>query len=141
MPDRDLPPKYQKRLKLVRLGLYCCIAGAAVASLSDGYTRIEGIFGHTLSIFWTVTTVTGSLISMVGVVANRYRVEWVASYMVGAGIASYAVLYWYLSFDVGNQFAIHALFSTALLFAVYYRSTELASHAAKLRAQFFALGE
>ena len=141
MPDTHLAPSARRQLRFLRVAFYACCTMAGVAALVGNYPRLTGMIGSTLYLTWTIATIAGALISLAGALINNYRVEWVATYIVGAGIASYAVLYWTMALKLNLQYSVNAMFATALLIAVYHRSAELAAHAAKMRAMFFALGE
>lgn len=79
-------------------------------------------------------TAAASLLAAFGVVANRYRIEWAASWFAACGLSPYAVTLWWLVFSgEWTRLTQASVVSAAILFMVS-RALYCAAHAAKLRA-------
>jgi hypothetical protein len=72
-------------------------------------------------------------IAAVGVVVNRYWMEWAAAWFVSGGVFVYVVLLWYLVYNGSDgRFQTAALLSGMLCFFAY-RIIACAAHARKQR--------
>lgn len=76
------------------------------------------------------------VLAIAGLIMNRYRWEWVASWVAGAAYSPYVVTVWWLLLTGAPERASTALFSTALLVCVLSRSIACAAHAARLRREY-----
>lgn len=134
MPDRFIPPRWRKVLRAIRAVLYLLVAAAGIAGMVLTPRTIAGTIGEPLMYWWTTLTAAGALVALYGVAADRYRVEWVATWPATGGALVYAATVWALVAQGESTRSTQALVITALTVALAYRGFELAAHAAKLRA-------
>ncbi|WQY99835.1 hypothetical protein [Microbacterium phage MO526] len=78
-------------------------------------------------------------VAVVGVLASRYRLEWVASWGAAASLVPYLVTVWALTFTDTWTRSTQAFLVTSLVAFYFTRSALCAAHAAKLR-EAHALG-
>lgn len=76
------------------------------------------------------------VLAILGLIRERYRWEWVASWIAGAALSSYVVTLWWLTFAGVPDYSAKAFFMTALLVCVLSRSAACAAHAARLRHEY-----
>lgn len=122
------------------------IAIRSALSVSWGFTALSGVGG----ILLTPNTLQGELgdhfplISalllfvaaagaMVGVITNRYQIEWVAAWFAAAGQLPYLVIIWVLVFTTTPTRLQQAAALTSLMFFYVYRITMCSAHARKQR--------
>src|SRR5688572_8899537 len=103
-------------------------AFAVVSAAMDGATTyptgMEILFGSML--------MTGASIAAFGVIFNRYRWEWVSSWLAASAVAPYAVLAW-ANTIVDWSHATTAFLFTSLVMFYIQRGALCAAHASKLR--------
>lgn len=134
MPDRFIPPRWRTVLRVIRATLYTLVAGAGIAATVLTPTTIAGTIGEPLMYWWASLATVGALTALWGVIADRYRIEWVASWPATGGTLVYAATVWGLVAQGESTRSTQAFIVTALTVALAYRGVELAAHAAKLRA-------
>jgi hypothetical protein len=91
----------------------------------------------------TALTITGLIaaialasmasIAALGVAANNYRLEWVASWFAATALAPYALVYWYTVFTENIERMSSAFLLTALLGFFVTRAIMCSAHAERLR--------
>ena len=134
MPDRFIPPKWRTALRTMRAALYVLVIGAGLAGLFLTPVTIAGTIGEPLMYWWATMSAAGALAALGGVILDRYRVEWVATWPATGGMLVYAITVWALVASGESTRATQAFAVSALTVALAYRGFELAAHAAKLRA-------
>lgn len=134
MPDRDIPKRWRLLLRVARAVLYACVIGAGVGGLIWQPTTIAGTIGEPLTVWWTMLAATGGLAALVGVVADRWQVEALATWIAVGGLVGYAIAVWGIVADNSPTRIAQACVVTGLAVAVAEQGVRLAAHAAKLRA-------
>lgn len=122
----------------VRATLASAWFSAALAGMSSIVFSPRTIINELGSILTLVSgslCMTFSLIAMVGVVFNRYRFEWFASWFAAAGIAPYLLSVWFFIISGSYTRLTQALLLTSLLLFMMLRAEFCAVHAQKLRIQ------
>lgn len=72
-------------------------------------------------------------VAVLGIVLNRYWLEWVAAWFVSGGVFVYALYIWYITIASGSFKFQGAALLTALLFFFAYRIVACSAHARKQR--------
>lgn len=115
-------------------------AGGGSAILWTPVT-IESELGTYLTYFWGGVAAIASVVAFFGVVLDRYRLEWSASWFASGGITLYAGVLWWLVFTGSETRLTQAFLITALLVHTLNRAVSCAAHAARLREQSAETGE
>jgi len=134
MPFRDLPAPYPGRLRTILALCWAWLMSAGVGAFLFTPRTIEGTLGTTLTYAVASLVFAGSVAAFLGVVTNRYRIEWVATWAVGSGLVAYVATVWWLVGAETLSRWTQASAVSALLFFVMFRAEELAAHAERLRA-------
>lgn len=134
MPDRAIPPRWRWVLRLVRGLLYVTVAGFGVSSIVFTPRTIAGTVGEPLTYWWASLAILGSVICVIGVVSNRYRVEWIGTWPAAGASFMYALTVW--GFVINEEYTrlAQSFVALGLFVTLSYRGLELAAHAAELRA-------
>lgn len=134
MPDRDIPPRWRRLLRIMRAVLYTCVICAGVGGLIWRPTTIAGTIGEPLTVWWTMLAATGGLAALTGVVSGRWQVEALATWVAVGGLIGYAIAVWGIVSQGSPTRLAQAFVVTGLTVAVAEQGVRLAAHAAKLRA-------
>lgn len=135
MIDRGIPTGYRAALRVARSAMYALVGFIAVSALVWTPHSVVETMGIPLTIWWTTLVIVGSLTSLVGVIINRYRAEWIAIWPTVGGLVVYALTMFFLAIDSEPAKFASASAALALSVAMAYRGAELGAHAAKLRAE------
>lgn len=136
MPDQHIPQRWRPLLRYIRAALYVTLAAAGIA---DMFLTVDNPFALTgpLAYWWAILLTGGAVAAGVGVVIDRYRVEWLATWPIMGGLLIYALTVWAALIAGQLSRGTQATLSLALLIALILRSAELAAVAARLRAEHF----
>lgn len=136
MPFRDVPPRQRFRLRLALGVVYALGVAAGIWTVIWTPPSLGDTAGHVVTYGWAALLGGNSLAALLGVVLDRYRVEWLACWFAGLGAAIYVGVMWYLTiFATPMARGAHSLMSTIALMFFVYRALELSAHAEKLREQ------
>lgn len=122
-------------LRATLASAWALVALGGVAAIFFTPTTIENELGTYLTYVWGGIAAIASIVAAIGVLADRYRLEWAAAWFAGGGLAVYAGVVWWLV-ATGNQTRLtQALLVSALILHTAYRALSCAAHARKLRAE------
>jgi hypothetical protein len=128
-----LPPRHKRVVKTTLIAGWALsgLAGASAVIASPTTIISEiGLWGTVLS---GILLMAATGIAIVGVAANRYHLEWVASWGAAAALAPYLVTVWALVFTDTLTRSTQAFLVTSLVAFYISRAALCAAHAAKLR--------
>ncbi|MGX9349397.1 hypothetical protein [Microbacterium sp. KNMS] len=134
MPDRMIPPRWRVVLRGARAALYALVIVSGVAGVVWPPRTLVGTIGEQLTTWWTVLAAVGGIAALVGVLTDRWPVEWLAAWPAAGGMLGYAVTVWGIVATGEATRVTQAAAVTAVVVALAYRGLELGAHAAKLRA-------
>jgi hypothetical protein len=120
----------------MRIMIRASLAGAwSLVCLS---ALVDLVFGGTSPLHYIASAVVASATALaaMGVVANRYRWEWVSAWFAAAGLTPYILSSWVQTVTVHPHYATSALLLTALGGFFVVRALMCAAHAAKLRSVY-----
>lgn len=129
MPDTE-PQLVERVLRATR---YIVIVLAGVAALVLTPRTIEGALGAGFTLLWSSVAFVGSVLAAYGTLANRYRIELSAIWLVAGGVSAYGVTVWALAFTTTPTRATQALLVTALVLGLCARGVSLSRRAAVVR--------
>lgn len=131
-----LPPKWRLSIVTVVSAAWSLLGAGGIAAAFIPPNDILTEWGPVPPAIGGTILAGASLLAVLGLVRDRYRWEWVASWVAGAALSPYVVTTWWLVVaDVPDRLA-PAFFSTALLVCVLSRSITCAAHAARLRHDY-----
>lgn len=122
------------------------VAIKAALSSAWAFTAVSGVGGIFLSpntvqaelgphfpVISAMLLVISSLGAILGVLINRYQIEWVAAWFAAAGLLAYAITVWALVFSSTPTRLQQAGAITSLMFFYVYRIVMCSAHARKQR--------
>lgn len=134
-----LPTRLKAGIRLSLVGAWMLVFASGIASALPGGSGPASALGSIVSAASGAVVALASAASAVGVIADRYRIEWVAAWCAAAGVTPYLVASW-MEVATGALDADQALYSSALLAFLILRAQFCAAHAAKLRAMHVDTG-
>lgn len=96
-------------------------------------STVESELGPHFTVISAVVLFVSSLGAVLGVVGNRYEVEWVSAWFAAAGQLAYVVVVWYLVFSTTPTRLQQAGALTSLVLFYVYRIVSCSAHARKQR--------
>jgi hypothetical protein len=133
-------PKHQVRIRTALALAWGFLALGGVAQVFRPPQRIHLIVGDFAIITIGVCLVLAAFVATWGIIRNRYRFEWVASWFVALTFLPYASAAWYVFVTTGGAAAVSS-FAASLLAFVVYRSMACSAHADRLRSRATPQGE
>lgn len=133
MPDRHLPRRWQVLLRVIRAAVYLLLAGAGFFVLFSTPKTIVGRLGEPLTHWWAILLLVGAAVALLGVILDRFRIEWAALWPALGGGLIYTSTVWNLWLHDEPGRGTQSMVVAALTGFVAYRLVELAAHAAVLR--------
>lgn len=126
-----LPRRHQTR---VRASVAVAWALSAAAGLSAAVAPEQGFpLGVEAAFVTGIALVVCAGAAAIGVMINRYRLEWVSAWLAAGSIVPLTVVLWAIAITQSLSFLSDALFVTSLLAFFLSRAALCAAHAAKLR--------
>lgn len=132
-------PSPSSRLWLtVRTTAYALITASGAAVLSNPPSSYAGM-SSILTFTWGVLCLIGGGLMVYGIIRQRYRWEWLPSWIAATGVAMYASLSWHSVLTEGIGHAPRALLMSSLVLLLLSRAIQLglidlgARHIAELR--------
>lgn len=135
MPDRFIPKRWRLLLQAARAATYLGVAAMGITGLVWQPTTIAAAIGQPLTYWWTGLSTVGALVAMIGVLVDRYRIEWVAIWPAIGGTVAYAATVWGIVAEGQPTRSAQACAITTLTLALIVRAIHLAAHAAQLREE------
>lgn len=118
-------PVPASRLWLAARGsAYALIAASGAAVLSTPPASYAGL-STVLTVTWGLLCLTGGAAMTYGVLRQRYRWEWLPSWIAATGVAVYAALSWHQVLVDGPGHAPRALLMSALVLLLLSRAIQL----------------
>jgi hypothetical protein len=127
-----LPPRQRTFVRVALSSAWgmSALAGASSLIVAPGWTL--GVLAVTTVIAGIALASMASLAAL-GVILNRYRMEWVAAWFSAAAFAPHVLAYWYSVFAVDLERLSPAFLMTALVGFYMSRAIMCAAHAERLR--------
>lgn len=131
-----LPPRWRLAIKATISTAWALVGmgGIAAAFIPPNPFVIE--WGPVIPSIMGTLLLVASVLAVLGVTRDRYRWEWIASWVAGGCLALYVLTIWWLFATGAHERLTTALFTSALLVCVISRSVTCAAHAARLRAEY-----
>ena len=129
-----LSPHSRVRIRTTLAAGWLLTAGAGMVTLFVVPQFIEENLGNPLRFFWSVALGVSGLVAALGVLTNRYRWEWAASWFSAASSVPYVVTLWVLVLSGTYGAVAGAFYGSALIAFMMSRAYLCAAHAEKLRA-------
>ena len=117
-----LPPS--RMWLAVRAASYGLIAASGAVVLSTPPATYAGL-SDALTVAWGVLCLVGGGLMVYGVVRQRYRWEWLPSWVAATGVAMYAALSWQQVLAEGIGHAPRALLMSSLVLLLLSRAIQL----------------
>lgn len=108
----------------VRTIAYALIAASGAAVLSTPPTSYAGL-STVLTVAWGILCLIGGGLMAYGTVRQRYRWEWLPSWVAATGVAMYAALSWHAVLTEGIGHAPRALLMSSLVLLLLSRAIQL----------------
>lgn len=135
----SIPPRLRGTLRSTLVFGWVLVLCAGVASvLPDEPGAPRDLADAIFTVFGALLAASAAA-SAIGVVTDRYRVEWVAAWCAAAGATPHIFASW-MEVAVRTLDADQALYPSALLVFLILRAQFCAAHAAKLRARHETTG-
>ena len=128
-----LPAPQRRALQASIVAGWVCAVGSGVAAITLPYSVVLAEMGPVVAAIMGSVLALTSIIATVGVVLNRYRLEWVASWIAAAAFVPYSITIWSLTVTINAHWLTAAFISTVALAFFVSRAAQCAAHAAKLR--------
>lgn len=130
---------YLRRDRILLRGIlasaWIVVALGGVSAILFTPTTIENELGTLLTYIWGGISAIASIIAAIGVLTNRYRLEWAAAWFAGAGLAVYGGVVWWLVVAGSTTRLTQAFLISALILHTVYRALSCGAHARKLRIE------
>lgn len=110
---------------------FSVIAGVGGIFLTPNTVAQE--LGWVIPLLCGVITLASSFAAALGVIFDKYQIEWVAAWFAASGMFAYVVTVWYLVFSGTPTRLQQAANLTSLLFFYIYRITSCSANARKQR--------
>lgn len=108
-------------------------AGGGMSAIAFSPNTIVSELGTIITTIWAVTVTVASVVALLGVVFDRYRLEWVSSWFAFMGLMPYVATIWWIVTTGELTRLTQAFMMTSLLVFMILRAEFCAAHAAKLR--------
>lgn len=128
-----LPPREKRAVKATLIAGWLSAAGAGISATVDPTSRTLAEMGPLAAMVMGVLLSIAAVGALVGVVSDRYRLEWVSAWIAAAGFAPYAITIWSLTVTINANWLTASFISTVALSFFVSRAFLCAAHAAKLR--------
>lgn len=128
-----LPAPQRRALKASIVAGWACSVGAGLAAIAVPYSVVLATMGPVVAAITGVALAFSAIIASVGVVWDRYRLEWVAGWTAAASFVPYSITIWSLTVTLNVHWMTAAFISTVTLAFFVSRALSCAAHAAKLR--------
>lgn len=128
-----LPPANRRIVKTTLASAWLLAASAGLSAVVMSPTRIINELGSWGTLASGILLGVSAIFAALGVVGNRYRWEWIASWMSAVALAPYFVTVWALTFLDSWTRSNQAFLVSSLLAFFVSRAVICAAHAAKLR--------
>lgn len=128
-----LPPRERHAVQASLVAGWLSATGAGLtAALNPTSATLEAM-GPLIAAIMGTTLFVSAVVACVGVVASRYRLEWVAAWIAAAAFVPYSITIWSLTITENASWLTAAFISTVGLAFYVSRALLCAAHAAKLR--------
>lgn len=130
----NIPTRQRRAIKVDLVASWLLAGAGGVAAVVVSPLTIVAELGRLIVYGWGSIVAVSALIAVYGIVANRYRFEWVGAWMAALGIVPYVLTVWWLVFGGETTRLTQAFIVAALMGFFVHRALSCAAHAAKLRA-------
>lgn len=131
-----LPPFWRACLKINIALAWFIVAAGGVAAAAIPPNPFVLAWGEGAPVVISAVLVVSCAASIYGVLADRYRFEWVASWFASGALGLYTLTVWWLIVIGVHERLTTAIFTSALLVCVLSRIVACSAHAARLRADY-----
>ncbi len=128
-----LPPKYRRRVQASLVAGWFLLACSGLSAILSPPSIALAELGPTFTYAWGTLLTVASITAGVAVLAQRYRWEWVASWLAAGGILPLAITLWTLTFVGYTSLASQSFMVTTVFMMCVKRAVSCSAHAAKLR--------
>lgn len=128
-----LPPRHRRAVKASLASAWALSAAAGLSAVVLSPTTIIAEIGLVGTLISGILLTVATVVAVFGVIANRYWLEWVASWGAAVALAPYLITVWALVVTDTWTRSTQAFLVTSLLAFYLVRSALCSAHAAKLR--------
>lgn len=128
-----LPPRHRALVKTSLASAWALSGLAGLSAVILSPTTIISEIGGLGTVLSGLVLMVATVVAVVGVTANRYWLEWVASWGAATALAPYLITVWALVFTDTATRSTQAFLVTSLVAFYISRSALCGAHAAKLR--------
>jgi len=128
-----LPPRERRAVQASLVAGWLSATGAGVSAALNPTSVTLMSMGPFIAAIMGAMLGVSAVVAVVGVVAQRYRLEWVAAWTAAAGFVPYSITIWSLTITENVSWLTAAFISTVALAFYVSRAVLCAAHAAKLR--------
>ncbi|AWY05396.1 membrane protein [Microbacterium phage Metamorphoo] len=128
-----LPPRERRAVQASLVAGWLAATGAGVTAALNPTSVTLLAMGPVIAAIMGVILTISAVVACVGVLAQRYRLEWVAAWTAAAGFVPYSITIWSLTITDNLSWLTASFISTVSLAFYVSRALLCAAHAAKLR--------
>lgn len=128
-----LPAKHRRWVITALASAWALSGAAGISAVIASPNTIIAELGRPITLALGILLISATTVAVVGVVAQRYWLEWVASWGSSVALMPYLVTVWALAITGETTRMTQGFLVTSLLAFYLYRSASCAAHAAKLR--------
>jgi len=128
-----LPPRERRAVQAALVAGWFSATGAGITAAVNPTSQTLTEMGPIIAAIMGISLSISAVVAMVGVLGNRYRLEWVAAWVSAAGFVPYSITIWSLTITENISWLTAAFISTTALSFFVSRALLCAAHAAKLR--------
>lgn len=135
MPDRKLTPRWRWGVRIARSCAYSAVGLFGMAGIIYTPKTTASAVGVPLIYWWSILATFGAGIAVYGVLAGRYRYEWIGTWPAAGASLMYAITVWNLMSEGETGRMAQAFLATGLFLFLAARGLDLAAHAHRLREE------
>lgn len=128
-----LPPRERRAVQASLVVGWLSATGAGLSAALNPTSVTLATMGSVIAAIMGVMLAASAVVATVGILAQRYRLEWVAAWVAAAGFVPYSITIWSLTVTENSSWFTAAFISTVSLSFYVSRALLCAAHAAKLR--------